>query len=69
MDHQASLALLWKLRRVAAGMRLLDVYLRTGISITRLCQIEQGRVPTELETRLIEEALPSLPLVGAQTTA
>jgi hypothetical protein len=61
--HQTSFALSWKLRRVAAGKRLLDIYLATGISVSRYRLIELGkRVPTALERRLIEEALPSLPL-------
>lgn len=59
---QVSIALIWKLRRVAARWRLLDLYLKTGITTTRLSLIEQGRrAPTKLEARVIEQALPPLP--------
>lgn len=61
--NQPSVPLLWRLRRAAAEMRILDVYLRTGISMSRYRLIERGkRIPTELEVRLIEQALPPLPL-------
>lgn len=62
--NPSSAALSWKLRRVAAGMRILDLYRETGISMTRLSEIERGqRAPTNLERRLIESSLPPLPSI------
>lgn len=56
------LGLQWRLRRVAAGLRLQDVAPDMGLSITRLCQIERGeRAATELEKEMAEHVLPPLP--------
>ena len=52
----------WKLRRVAAGIRQQDIALRAGMSTTRYSAIERGEhLPSELEARLIDQGLPSLP--------
>ena len=54
-------ALELKLRRVAAGKRLQDVARETGLSVTRIGEIERGlRSASALERRLIEATLPSL---------
>lgn len=64
-----TLALDWKLRRVASGFRQLDVSRATGISMTRYSGIERGEQdPTELETRLIERFLPPLPSIRCDRT-
>ena len=55
-------ALSWKLRRVAARIRQQDIALRAGMSTTRYSAIERAEEqPSELETRLIDQSLPSLP--------
>jgi transcriptional regulator with XRE-family HTH domain len=62
MEKVITVGLLWKLRRVAADLRQQDVANAIGISITRYSGIERGdHVPTDLETRLLEQFLPSLP--------
>ena len=51
----------WKLRRIAAGIRQQDIALRAGMSTTRYSAIERGeKDPSEFETRLINQFLPSL---------
>jgi transcriptional regulator with XRE-family HTH domain len=56
--------LLWKLRRIAAGLRQQDVASRVGVSVTRYSAIERGeREPSELDARLIERALPAIPMI------
>jgi transcriptional regulator with XRE-family HTH domain len=55
----------WKLRRVAAGLRQLDVARLTGISTSRLSGIERGEVePSALDRQFIELVLPQLPDEG-----
>jgi len=50
---------LWKLRRVAAGLRQIDVARNVGITPTRLSQLERGEVePSPLDVRLLERELP-----------
>lgn len=52
----------WRLRRIAAGLRQLDVCLAAGISQARFSGIERGEVqPTEAEQREVERILPPLP--------
>ena len=54
---------IWQLRRVAAGLRQLDVSLAAGISQARYSGIERGEVePSEAERQEIEHVLPPLPL-------
>jgi transcriptional regulator with XRE-family HTH domain len=68
MEKAITVGLLWKLRRVAADLRQQDVANAIGISITRYSGIERGdHVPTDLETRLLEQFLPSLPSAPATT--
>jgi transcriptional regulator with XRE-family HTH domain len=56
------IGLLWKLRRVAAGLRQQDVARSVGISTTRYSAIERGEeTPDETDRKLIEETLPLLP--------
>jgi transcriptional regulator with XRE-family HTH domain len=58
---QSMAALTLKLRRIAAGMRQMDLARRTGLTTTRLSEIERGvRRATALEQRVIEEVLPEL---------
>ena len=53
----------WRLRRIAAGLRQLDVCLAAGISQARFSGIERGEVqPSEAERQEIERILPALPL-------
>ena len=55
----------WKLRRVVSGIRQHDLALRVGISTTRYSAIERGaRVPSKLETELIDKFLPQLPVAA-----
>lgn len=55
--------LLWRLRRVASGLRQIDVSTRIGISITRYSAIERNEEePTDAERRIIEAYLPPLPV-------
>ncbi len=65
------IGLLWKLRRVAADLRQQDVANSAGISTTRYSCIERGdHQPTELESGLIEQALPPFPaLHGSPDTS
>jgi transcriptional regulator with XRE-family HTH domain len=61
-------ALTWKLRRIAAGWRQLDIARKIGLSITRYSEIERGvRTATALEERLIESELPPLAASLAET--
>ena len=56
----------WKLRRVAAGLRQQDVAVRAGMSSTRYSALERGEaIPTDLDTKLIEKALPPMPDVSS----
>ena len=56
------IGLLWKLRRVAAGLRQQDVARSVGISTTRYSAIERGEEdPTDMDRMLIEKTLPLLP--------
>ena len=53
---------MWRLRRVAAGFRQLDVSLAAGISQTRYCALERGEAEaTEAEREEIDRVLPALP--------
>jgi hypothetical protein len=52
----------WKLRRIAANLRQVDVATRIGTSSSIYSQIERGdRPPSPVEQRLIEDCLPPLP--------
>jgi len=54
--------LVWKLRRIAGGLRQQDIAARVGISTTRYSAIERGEQrPTDLDRKLIERFLPPLP--------
>lgn len=56
------LGLLWKLRRIAAGLRQQDIASAAGMSTTRYSAIERGeQQPTDLDRNLIECKLPPLP--------
>jgi DNA-binding XRE family transcriptional regulator len=51
----------WKLRRIACGLRQVDLARRVGISTTRLSLIEREELePSDLDRTLIERELPSL---------
>ena len=55
------IGLFWKVRRVAAGLRQVDIAACTGITATRLSAIERGELePSALDRRLIERELPPL---------
>lgn len=55
--------MIWRLRRVAAGLRQQDVAIRAGITTTRLSAIERGeQEPSDLDRKLIERLLPELPM-------
>jgi transcriptional regulator with XRE-family HTH domain len=57
----SQIGLIWKLRRVAAGLRQTDVAQRMGITTTRLSQIERGEEqPSPHDRQLIEHVLPPL---------
>lgn len=59
------IGMIWRLRRVAAGLRQQDIAARAGITTTRLSAIERGeQEPSELDQRLIERLLPDLPIAG-----
>jgi len=54
--------MMWRLRRIAAGLRQQDVADRVGITTTRLSAIERGeQEPSELDRKSIERVLPDLP--------
>ena len=54
-------ACVWRLRRIAAGLRQLDVCLAVGISQARYSTLERGEAkPTEAERQEIELVLPPL---------
>ncbi len=54
--------LLWKLRRVAAGLRQQDVAVQVGVSTTRYSAFERGEaLPSDTDVELIEKVLPPLP--------
>jgi transcriptional regulator with XRE-family HTH domain len=68
MGKVIAVGLLWKLRRVAAGLRQQDVANGIGISTTRYSGIERDeQLPTDLETRLVEQFLPLLPAMAVAT--
>ena len=59
------IGMIWRLRRVAAGLRQQDIAARAGMATTRLSAIERGeREPSSLERRLIDRILPELSAVG-----
>lgn len=52
----------WRVRRVAHGLRQIDVALGCGISATAYSLFERGeKTPTRLDCALIERMLPPLP--------
>jgi transcriptional regulator with XRE-family HTH domain len=56
------IGMIWRLRRVAAGLRQQDIAGRAGITTTRLSAIERGeQEPSELDRKSIERLLPQLP--------
>lgn len=59
----------WKLRRIAAGYRQLDVANRVGMSGTRYSALERGEAePKDSEIRDVEKLLPPLPVLPAPKT-
>ena len=53
--------LVWKLRRIAAGLRQQDVASKAGISTTRYSAIERGELePSSADVEYIERILPRL---------
>ncbi len=61
--NKSTQACAWRVRRVAAGLRQLDVCLASGISQARYSALERCEAePTEAERREIERILPHLPL-------
>lgn len=53
---------LWRLKRVAASFRQLDICLASGISQTRYSALERGEAEaTEAEREEIDRVLPALP--------
>ena len=54
---------LWlRLRRLAAGLRQVDVAHAIGVSATYLSAVERGEIcPNEAEVRLLDHLLPELP--------
>jgi transcriptional regulator with XRE-family HTH domain len=62
-------ALLWKLRRIAAGLRQQDVASRVGIATSRYSAIERGELqPNDEDKKFIENALPKLELGVQRST-
>jgi transcriptional regulator with XRE-family HTH domain len=61
MTPITKLGLLYKLRRIALGLRQQDVARRIGITNSRYSGIERGDFrPTATELRLLEELLPPI---------
>ncbi len=61
VNQQIALGLLWKLRRVSGRLRLVDVALRSGITTSRLSQIERGEINASARDReLLDRVLPPL---------
>ena len=59
--NKSTQACAWRVRRVAADLRQLDVCLAVGISQTRYSALERGEAkPTEVERQEIELVLPPL---------
>jgi len=59
------LGLIWRARRVAAGLRQQDIAQRVGISTTKLSAIERGeQIPSDMDRRAIERLLPELPILS-----
>ena len=53
--------LVWKLRRIAAGLRQQDVASKAGISTTRYSAFERGELePSGTDVEYIERILPPL---------
>ena len=51
----------WKLRRIARGLRQMDVAVRVGITTTRLSLIERSeQQPSKIERQLLDRVLPPL---------
>ena len=60
--NKSTQACAWRVRRVAAGLRQLDVCLAAGISQARYSILERGEAePTKTERQEIERILPALP--------
>ena len=63
--HALHIGMIWRLRRVAAGLRQQDIAGRAGITTTRLSAIERGELePSDLDRQLIERLLPEIPAVS-----
>jgi transcriptional regulator with XRE-family HTH domain len=63
--HVLHIGMIWRLRRVTAGLRQQDIAGRAGITTTRLSAIERGELePSDLDRKLIERLLPEIPAVG-----
>ena len=61
LNQQLALGLLWRLRRVSAGLRQVDVACQCGITTSRLSQIERGEIKASARDReLLERVLPPL---------
>ena len=53
--------MIWKLRRIAAGLRQQDLAARAGMSMTRLSAIERGEVQaSETDVEMLERVLPAI---------
>lgn len=48
-----------KMSRLAVGMRIMDIHRATGLSTTRISEIERnvGREPSTMEKGLLKEAI------------
>ena len=56
------IGMIWRLRRVAAGLRQQDIAARAGITTTKLSAIERGEQdPSDLDRKVVERLLPALP--------
>jgi transcriptional regulator with XRE-family HTH domain len=62
------IGMIWRLRRVAAGLRQQDIAVRAGITTTKLSAIERGeQEPSDLDRMFIERLLPEIPSLNDQS--
>jgi transcriptional regulator with XRE-family HTH domain len=62
MSDALPIGLSWRLRRIAAQMRQVDVAKAVGVSATYLSGVERGEIsPTAPEMVLLDRVLPQLP--------
>lgn len=58
---QAVSPMIWKIRRIAAGLRQQDLAARSGMSSTRYSGIERGEVQaSETDIEMLERVLPAI---------